>query len=61
LTDDEGHVLRAYGGEAGALFLVRPDGYIGLIGGKNAIRAVERYLEEIFIRDNSATNRAASL
>ena len=44
LIDDRGHFLHAYGGENGALFLIRPDGYIGFIGGSKSIGSVESYL-----------------
>jgi 2-polyprenyl-6-methoxyphenol hydroxylase-like FAD-dependent oxidoreductase len=47
LADDQGHALRAYGGEGGALFLIRPDGYIGFIGGDRSIDFVEAYLKHI--------------
>ena len=46
LIDEEEHVRRAYGGAAeGALFLVRPDGYIGYAGIGTAVEAVAEYLE----------------
>src|SRR5579863_6094453 len=48
LIDDQGHVLHAYGGENGVLFLIRPDGYIGFIGGSKSIDSVESYLEQIY-------------
>jgi len=48
LIDDQGHVLHAYGGENGALFLIRPDGYIGFIGGSKSIDSVESYLEQLY-------------
>jgi hypothetical protein len=48
LTDDEGHGLHAYGGEDSALFLIRPDGYIGFIGGSNSIGSAESYLEQLY-------------
>jgi len=48
LIDDRGHVRDAYGGEDGALFLIRPDGYIGFIGGGKSIGSVESYLERIY-------------
>jgi 2-polyprenyl-6-methoxyphenol hydroxylase-like FAD-dependent oxidoreductase len=47
LIDDRGHVLHAYGGENGALFLIRPDGYIGFIGSRKSIGSVESYLERL--------------
>jgi len=48
LIDDQEHVLHAYGGENGALFLIRPDGYIGFIGGSKSIGSVESYLERLY-------------
>ena len=48
LIDDQGHVLRAYGGENGVLFLIRPDGYIGFISGSKSIDSVESYLEPLY-------------
>ena len=48
LIDDQGHVLHAYGGENGALFLIRPDGYIGFMGGSKSIGSVESYLEQLY-------------
>ena len=48
LIDDQGHVLHAYGVENGVLFLIRPDGYIGFIGGSKAIGSVESYLEQLY-------------
>ena len=44
LVDDDRHVHRAYGGDEGALFLIRPDGYIGCIGRSDAFGEVEAYL-----------------
>jgi hypothetical protein len=40
--------LKSYGGADGALFLIRPDGYIGFIGDSQSIRPVECYLERIY-------------
>ena len=48
LIDDTGHFLHAYGGENGELFLIRPDGYIGFIGGSKSIDSVESYLEPLY-------------
>ncbi len=48
LIDDQGHFLRAYGGENGALFLIRPDGYIGFIGGSKSIGGLESYLAHLY-------------
>lgn len=48
LIDDQGHVLHAYGGENGVLFLIRPDGYIGFISGSKSIDSVESYLEPLY-------------
>ena len=45
LVDRHGHACNAYGGSA--LFLVRPDGYIGLIGASSAIGAADAYLETL--------------
>ena len=42
------HVLKAYGDSDGALFLIRPDGYIGFIGDSQSIPSVEGYLERIY-------------
>lgn len=50
LIDDRGHVLAAYGGEDGALFLIRPDGYIGFIGGSESLRSVAGYLEQLTVK-----------
>ena len=45
LSDDAGHVARAYGGEA--LILVRPDGYLGLIADADDAAAVNDYLRSL--------------
>jgi len=42
LTDDGGHVARAYGEDA--LVLVRPDGYVGLFADADDASAVAGYL-----------------
>jgi 2-polyprenyl-6-methoxyphenol hydroxylase-like FAD-dependent oxidoreductase len=47
LVDDEGHFRNAYGGEEGTHFLVRPDGYIGLIGGRDSMGSIAPYLERM--------------
>jgi hypothetical protein len=48
LIDDQGHVLHAYGSENGALFLIRPDGYIGFIGGSKSVGSVGSYLGQLY-------------
>jgi 2-polyprenyl-6-methoxyphenol hydroxylase-like FAD-dependent oxidoreductase len=48
LIDEQGHFCSAYGGQDGALFLIRPDGYIGFIGSRESHGAVESYLERIY-------------
>jgi 2-polyprenyl-6-methoxyphenol hydroxylase-like FAD-dependent oxidoreductase len=48
LIDNQGHVGHAYGGENGALFLIRPDGYIGFIGAAKSFGSVQSYLEQLF-------------
>jgi hypothetical protein len=45
LLDDEGHAARAYG--TGALVLVRPDGYIGLVAGPAETGTVAEYLRSL--------------
>ncbi len=46
-SDDKGHVRHTYGGEDGEFFVIRPDGYIGLIGSGKSIGAVEAYLDSL--------------
>jgi hypothetical protein len=48
LIDDQGHVVHAYGGGNRALFLIRPDGYVGFIGVSKSIGSVESYLEQLY-------------
>jgi 2-polyprenyl-6-methoxyphenol hydroxylase-like FAD-dependent oxidoreductase len=48
LIDHHGHARNGYGGEDGALFLIRPDGYVGAIGDSRSIGFVESYLEQIY-------------
>ena len=50
LIDDQGHFHHAYGGEDGLLFLIRPDGYIGFIGGSKSIGSLESYLEQFYCK-----------
>jgi len=47
IADTAGHAYRAYDVEAGALVLVRPDGYIGLIAGCSSTGSVEEYLNNV--------------
>ena len=46
LIDDGGHFKDAYGVSPGEWALVRPDGYLGMIG-TNDIPALERYLAKV--------------
>jgi 2-polyprenyl-6-methoxyphenol hydroxylase-like FAD-dependent oxidoreductase len=46
LIDDQGHVRHSYGVENGALFIIRPDGYIGFIGSSKSIAAAFAYMEQ---------------
>jgi 2-polyprenyl-6-methoxyphenol hydroxylase-like FAD-dependent oxidoreductase len=55
LIDHQGHALHAYGGEDGALFLIRPDGYIGFISNTKSIDSVASYLEQIYVLDAAST------
>jgi 2-polyprenyl-6-methoxyphenol hydroxylase-like FAD-dependent oxidoreductase len=48
LVDDQAHVRHAYGGETGAIALVRPDGYIGWIGDSASLPSAQSYLQAIF-------------
>jgi hypothetical protein len=50
LIDDQGHFHHTYGGEDGLLFLIRPDGYIGFIGGSKSIGSLESYLEQFYCK-----------
>jgi hypothetical protein len=45
LLDDAGHVTAAYG--TGALVLVRPDGYIGLVADPAHPESVAEYLRSL--------------
>jgi 2-polyprenyl-6-methoxyphenol hydroxylase-like FAD-dependent oxidoreductase len=54
LFDVHGHASNAYGGENGALFLIRPDGYVGFIGSDKSIGAIDAYLERIQGREQTA-------
>jgi 2-polyprenyl-6-methoxyphenol hydroxylase-like FAD-dependent oxidoreductase len=47
IVDTAGHAYRAYDVEAGALVLVRPDGYIGLIAGCSSAGSVQEYLTNV--------------
>jgi 2-polyprenyl-6-methoxyphenol hydroxylase-like FAD-dependent oxidoreductase len=47
LSDTDGHARLAYVGEEKAFFLVRPDGYIGVLGDSRSIDRVENYLNHI--------------
>jgi len=48
IVDIENHAHRAYDVEAGALVLVRPDGYIGLITEPRSADSVREYLRHLF-------------
>ena len=54
MFDVHGHASNAYGGENRALFLIRPDGYVGFIGSEKSIGAIDAYLERIHGREQSA-------
>jgi 2-polyprenyl-6-methoxyphenol hydroxylase-like FAD-dependent oxidoreductase len=43
-VDTEGHAAMAYGADEATLFVVRPDGYIGLVTHDRSMAPVERYL-----------------
>jgi 2-polyprenyl-6-methoxyphenol hydroxylase-like FAD-dependent oxidoreductase len=47
IVDSENHAYRAYDVEAGALVLIRPDGYIGLITGDSTAGSVDEYLKHV--------------
>ncbi|QBD75470.1 3-(3-hydroxyphenyl)propionate hydroxylase [Ktedonosporobacter rubrisoli] len=47
LIDNDGHAYRAYAIKNDALFLIRPDGYIGLSGGRWNDRVIADYLREV--------------
>ena len=53
LFDVHGHASSAYGGDNGALFLIRPDGYLGFIGSDKSIGAIDAYLERIHGREQT--------
>jgi hypothetical protein len=54
MFDVHGHASNAYGGENRALFLIRPDGYVGFIGSEKSIGAIDAYLERIHGCEQSA-------
>ena len=54
LFDVHGHASNAYGGESGALFLIRPDGYVGFIGSDKSMGGIDAYLERIHGREQTA-------
>jgi 2-polyprenyl-6-methoxyphenol hydroxylase-like FAD-dependent oxidoreductase len=54
LFDVDGHASNAYGGENEALFLIRPDGYVGFIGSEKSIGAIDAYLERVHGREQTA-------
>jgi hypothetical protein len=43
-VDAYGHVAEAYGGSAGDMLLIRPDGYIGWMGGTGSLPKLREYL-----------------
>jgi 2-polyprenyl-6-methoxyphenol hydroxylase-like FAD-dependent oxidoreductase len=47
LVDSDGHASHAYGVTGDALILVRPDGYIGLTGGKIDPQPIINFLREV--------------
>jgi 2-polyprenyl-6-methoxyphenol hydroxylase-like FAD-dependent oxidoreductase len=55
LVDTDGHVRHAYGDDDGALFLIRPDGYVGFMGSGTAVAAVAEYLEPICAPSGTAS------
>lgn len=48
VRDPEGSLHRRYGAEAGALYLVRPDGYIGYRDREANLGEIRRYLGKVF-------------
>jgi hypothetical protein len=44
LTGKDQHIWNSYGAESDALFLIRPDGYIGFIGPRESAAQVQTYL-----------------
>jgi hypothetical protein len=44
LTGKDEHIWNSYGVESDALFLIRPDGYIGFLGPRESKARVEAYL-----------------
>jgi hypothetical protein len=44
LTSNDQHIWNSYGVESDALFLIRPDGYIGFLGPRESATQVEAYL-----------------
>jgi hypothetical protein len=59
LFDVHGHASSAYSGKNGALFLIRPDGYVGFIGNDKSIGAIDAYLERICGREQIARFRSS--
>ncbi len=47
VIDTDGHAHRAYDVEDGALVLIRPDGYIGLIADRASAASVDDYLQSV--------------
>ncbi|WP_174518645.1 FAD-dependent monooxygenase, partial [Pseudomonas cannabina] len=49
LVDEAGQACQAYGvsAEENIIFLVRPDGYVGLVAGDDYAAAIERYLARV--------------
>jgi 2-polyprenyl-6-methoxyphenol hydroxylase-like FAD-dependent oxidoreductase len=46
LVESDGHASQAYGIRDSALILIRPDGYIGLTGGRNDFQSIKNYLRD---------------
>ncbi len=48
LADDQGYLREAYGDETDVFYLIRPDGYIGLVGSSSElIKSVRMYLRQL--------------
>jgi hypothetical protein len=47
LIESEGYASQAYGIRGSALILIRPDGYIGLTGGRGDFQVIENYLRDM--------------